>query len=949
MNDRAERDRRIAELLEVIIDLEPEEQARVLAAREADPELARHVLKLAAAEDAPGHRLDQPLLTGVDVDLDALARAAQEPDTPEDPETIGPFTRIQLLGEGGMGRVYLAHQSAPVERDVALKVMRHGLSRDIDRLRFDTERQALARLNHPNIAQIFEAGTTETGHPWFAMEWVRGVSISQFSDEHRLGVDARLRLFMDALLAIQHAHQNQLLHRDLKPSNILVTAVDDLPMVKIIDFGIAEGLDDTDAESRHRGQRAGTPGYAPPESLPTDGQPVHLDTRSDIYTLGVTLYELLCDRRPFDRAGDAPTEVWRRIREDTPPTPAAQVAGLHPEEARHVAGNRSARPDQLVRTLSGDLGAIVMKAMARDREQRYGSISAFYQDLVHYLSHEPVTARANDFTHVAALFFRRRAGAVIAAAMLLVAMGVGLVAWSEEARRAAQEAQRAQREALQAREALAESRQLSDFVVDLFELTGTRSGQPQRMTTRELLDLGAEQVAGHPSLPPLERARLMQLLGEIYTRVYALEPARTMAMGALTLRREHLPATHTAIADSLGLLGDIHRIEMQYEQAEPLLLEALAIAEAAEPPHPAALAVALERMASLYWIQDRTDDAIAALERALDIREVELGGADELALADALFHLGNMLHTRGRDDEAQPYLAEAARLYRIIHGDGHVKTATTLNNLAQSEEALGQLDAAESHYRDAIAAWHAIHGHFHPRPILASESLARALGRWGRPTDGMALAQTALDDRIALHGGETADATPAMIALGVNQALAGHLTAAAASLERARQVAAAEFGEQHARTQAAMDAIGWLNWYEGEAAVAERIHRKLLEARQARLGEDHALTAFSHLNLGLALGSLGRFDEAVVELTTALDVWSGSRGSGHRSTALAQHYLGLAKWHLGDPQGAEALFEQALATRGRLYPPSHRDVESSRNALEAIRANSAPLSFDARH
>lgn len=953
MSEQAREDKKVAELLEAVIDLSAEDRVDALQDLGAELGLAEYVLKLASAEEESDFVLDQPLLTSTDIDLDELARTAQETSgeggpEPEDPESIGPFRLQHLLGEGGMGRVYLARQEYPVSRDVALKIMRRGLTRESDRIRFDTERQALARLNHPHIAQMFEAGTTEEGHPWFAMELVQGEPITRYCDRHCLDIDERLRLFADALLAVQHAHQKQLLHRDLKPSNILVTEVDGLPMVKIIDFGIAEGLGDENDEAPGR-QRAGTPGYSPPESLSSPDEVIHLDTRSDIYTLGVTLYELLSARRPYDQPGEAPTAVWRRIRSGAPLTPAQQVADLPTEEAVGIAQLRSSRPDRLVRTLSGDLGAIVMKAISHDRDLRYSSCGSFLHDVGNYLGHYPVSARDYEFTDVARLFVRRHAGAVIAGGLLLLALAVGLMAWSQEAQRATTEAQRAQREALQAHEALAESRQLSDFMVELFELTGTRTGQPDRMTTRELLDLGAEHLASRPAMPPLERARLMQLLGEIYMRVYALDPAREMATQALALRRENLPASDTAIADSLGLLGDILRIEMRYEEAEPLLREALSIALNAQPPHPAATAVAWERLASLYWMQDHTDEAIAALERALDIRELDLGGANEPALADALFHLGNMLHSRGRDAEAHPYLAQAVRLYLTLRGDADSQTATALHNLAETEEALGLLEAAEANYSAAIAAWRINHGRHHPRPMMATESLARALGRWGRPGDGAAVAQTAVSDREAAHGPEDPQVAPALIALGVNQALDGQNGAARATLERAHDITVAAFGEGSPRTEASLDALGWLDWREGRVRQAEATHRDLLQSRLERFGEDNTLTAFSYHNLGLALASAGRMDEANEQLSAALRIWESELGPEHRSTAHTQHYLGLVKWHLGEMEQARTLLEQAIATRQRLFPGDHPDVTRSREALAALQSGATPYPVDGAH
>ncbi len=255
---------------------------------------------------------------------------------------------------------------------------------------------------------------------------------------------------MDVLLAVQHAHQRQLLHRDLKPSNILVTELDQVPMVKVIDFGISLGIDETAGEARQKGQRAGTPGYSSPESLEPDGADLGLDTRSDVYTLGIVLYELCCGRRPFDAPGDSMQEVWRKINEDTPLHPAQQISMMDTKTAEGIAAARGTRPARLIKTISSDLDAIIMKAISRDREDRYASVAAFYDDLSNFLNRKPVSAQSQDFTYLVGLFAQRNLGFVAAGTLLIGAMVVGLVAWSGEARRANLEAERASREALAA-------------------------------------------------------------------------------------------------------------------------------------------------------------------------------------------------------------------------------------------------------------------------------------------------------------------------------------------------------------------------------------------------------------------------------------------------------------------------------------------------------------------
>ena len=339
MSSNPDQDRHIARLLEAVLDLPDEQRRQYLAEHCEDDELIGKVERLLKAEQSGAQVLDAPLMTGLSVDFDELARSVREEKEPIR-RTIGHYTLEEVLGEGGMGRVYLAYQKEPVKRHVALKIMRHGLSSSADQARFDAERQSLARLNHPNIAQMFEAGATSDGKLFFAMELVRGMPITRYCDAKVLNIWQRLQIFMEALMAVQHAHQNQLLHRDLKPSNILVTEIDGIPMVKIIDFGISLGLDEVAGRVRQRGQRAGTPGYSSPESLEPEELNIHLDTRSDIYTLGIVLYELLCGKRPFDEPGDAPRDVWRRIAKDAPLHPAEQLAGMAPERLNDIAAVR---------------------------------------------------------------------------------------------------------------------------------------------------------------------------------------------------------------------------------------------------------------------------------------------------------------------------------------------------------------------------------------------------------------------------------------------------------------------------------------------------------------------------------------------------------------------------------------------------------------------------------
>jgi len=929
------RDRLIAELLDEVLDLEPGQRRQHLQDATDDEDVIRRVLHLLEGEGQDDNVLDAPLMTTMDLDMEALETARRAKDKEPVRRTIGHYTLEEVLGEGGMGRVYLAFQKEPIQRQVALKIMRHGLSSAADEARFDAERRSLARLSHPNIAQMYEAGSTEDGKLFFAMELVRGMPITRYCDSRGLNIWQRLHIFMDVLLAVQHAHQRQLLHRDLKPSNILVTEIDQIPMVKVIDFGISLGIDEEVGETRQKGQRAGTPGYSSPEQLAPEAPDQGLDTRADIYTLGIVLYELACGRRPFDEPGDSVQEVWRKLNEDTPLHPAQQVAGLEPEEAEGVARARGTRPSRLIKTIGGDLDAIIMKAIAMDREDRYTSVAAFYDDLARFIHRKPVSAQSQDFTYVAGLFVQRNLGLVAAGALLVVAMVAGLVAWSGEARRANLEAERASREAAMAQEALAESRELSNFLVSLFSLTGEATGAPERMTTRELLELGANNLDAMAANDPLARARLRQLLGEVYTEVYMLDQAEEMVTRALETRREVLGDSHPSVADSMGQLADIYRTRMSYEEAEPLLLEALRIARQASPPDRVVTADLWSRLGELYSDQARLDEAIEAHERALEIRELEMSGQDDRALADSLYDLGLILKSRGRFEESEVYFTQAANLYQRVLGNSQ-RTADTLENLAASEEEIGQLDDAERHLRAAYDTWAAIEAPDDPNAVLALERLVQALTRWGRYNEGIIAGQRALVLRERNLGRDNPDLVPTLVALGINQGFAGNHDDAERTLRRALTLANEWLGEDDRRTRAVWDSLGWLAWQRSAFDEALEIHDALLALRLERYGPGHLLTAFSRHNKALALAGLGRFDEADELMTQAVATWERLRGPAHRSTARSMHYLGLIRWHLGETADALDYLREALAAREALFPDAHPDVQRSREAVNAL-------------
>ena len=417
---------------------------------------------------------------------------SETPSSHDLPDRIGPYKVLDFLGEGGMGAVYLAEQEQPIRRKVALKVIKLGMDTKEVIARFESERQALAMMNHPNIAQVHDAGTTERGAPYFVMEYVPGVPITDYCDRHRLSTRERLEIFIPVCHAVQHAHQKGIIHRDVKPSNILVSVQDGKPVPKIIDFGVAKATNQRLTESTvftQQGYLIGTPEYMSPEQAEMSG--LDVDTTTDIYSLGVLLYELLVGALPFDpkvlrRAGF--DEIRRIIREVEPPKPITRLNSLG-HMAKEIAEKRHTDLASLEKELGGDLEWITLKSMEKDRTRRYASSSELAADIERHLRNEPVIACPASVAYCLRKFVRRhRVG--VAAIVTIVLLIVGLaVATTVQARRIARERDRANREATVAK-------QVSDFLVGLFKVSDPSEARGSTLTAREILEKALSQSRG---------------------------------------------------------------------------------------------------------------------------------------------------------------------------------------------------------------------------------------------------------------------------------------------------------------------------------------------------------------------------------------------------------------------------------------------------------------------
>ena len=639
------------------------------------------------------------------------------------PEQIAQYRIVRVLGEGGMGIVYEAMDVGSVRRGVALKVVRGGLqSREI-RARFEAERQALALMDHPGIAKIFQAGETEQGDLYFAMELVKGLTLTDYCDSRRLSTKERLELFAAICHAVQHAHQKGVIHRDLKPSNILVTETDGKPGPKIIDFGIAKalGLQLTDKTLvTQAGHPLGTVAFMSPEQAESSG--IDVDTRTDIYSLGVILYMLLVGSLPFDPSGlPAHAFMFRLAQGDTQsPRPSARFTALGDYRVG-VAQARRTDPERLSRDLKGDLDWIVMKALDPDRSRRYDTAIGFAADVERFLAHVPVTARPPTTAYRLQKFVRRHRGAVAATTVTVLALITSVVLATTGFVRAT----RAERVA--ANEA-ASAQQVSNFVVDLFRIPKDLNGNS--VTARQLLDRGALKASGGLNDQPEIKSRLMNVIGSAYSALGLYPAARSHLEQALATRIRLFGPDDPAVGETELALGEA-MANGDPEQAERHLLRAVAITTKASGPDDPSVARAISGLGALRIRQGRIADAEKLYNQALAIDE-KAKSRNDTSIAGDLGNLGAVYYYQQRYPDAQRMFERSLELQERVLGPNHPDLASVLNNLGGLYWAQGRYSDALPLYQRTQAIFERTLDPMHPNMASMLNNIAETYWKLGR-------------------------------------------------------------------------------------------------------------------------------------------------------------------------------------------------------------------------
>jgi len=712
-------------------------------------------------------------------------------------DVIGPYRLLEKLGEGGMGEVWLAEQSEPLERRVAIKVIKAGMDTKRVIARFEAERQALALMDHPAIAKVYDAGETPRGLPFFAMECVRGEPITSYCDKQKLTNEARLRLLQQVCDGVQHAHQKGIIHRDLKPGNVLVAIQDGKPVPKIIDFGVAKATAQRLTEKTlftELGVLIGTPEYMSPEQA--EMSRLDVDTRTDVYALGVMLYELLTGALPFEsqalRSGSL-DEIRRRIREVDPPRPSRRVSTMG-AASKGLAERRRTDPRRLVSGLEGDLDWIVMKAIDKDRARRYGSPNELAADVARHLADEPVIARPPSAAYRARKFVRRHRFGVVAASIGVVALAAFGATMALQARRIARERDRAE--------------QVSEFLTEMFESANPNLAQGDTITARDILDRGTARIEKELVGQPLVRAQLMGTMGDAYRVLGLCDEAIRLLQGAVDGR--------------LATLGP----------SDPLTLRSMT------------------ELGGARWCAGKVVEAETGLREVVE-RSTSALGPDDQATLHAAHMLGGILRDLGRSDEAQAlYRDVLERSERTLGKDADI-TLAILSDLSTTLAVTHPAEALEL-VRELLPRLRSTVGEEHPLYVVALANLADDLFR----VNDIAGAVKTGEEALPLARRVMGDAAQVSVNVVLNLAVAYITQGRLADAEKLLGPWVESQRDQdpdHPRTLFGMDHLSWIYLRHQRYTESERMRLDLLAARRRSLGESHPDVA--RVLYGLACGA----------------------------------------------------------------------------------------------
>ena len=873
--------RRVEALVDAAAELSPGERERILEERCAgEPRLRSEVERVLEALDAGGNFLDRASW--------APYKALAENDADETPSMaghrFGPYRIEGFLGSGGMGSVYKARRDdGQFHRNVAIKILRFDPSDEEAIRRFRAERQILAQLSHPILTELLDGGTTEDGRPYIVMELVDGVPIDVYCDRHELSVEARLRLFLVVCDAVRYAHRHLIVHRDLKASNILVDA-EGTP--KLLDFGIAKLLDAPRFQLADRSTRTGfrplTLHTASPEQITGEA----VTTASDVYALGVLLYRLLTGRSPYRLGPGEEHEIVRAILEEEPERPSDALTRTSDGEAAEAMPRCGLRPGQLRQRLKNDLDTILLMALRKRPERRYGSVEELADDIERHLASRPVSARPDTLIYKAAKLVRRHplgVSAGLAAAVLLVVF-TAFALW--QASRIARERDLAELQG-------ARQEQIANFLLRLFENANPRNEvAATELTVRDVLDRGRRQIDELDDLPEVQ-ATYLNTMGEAYRALALYDEASTLLERALALRRQSHGDNHLEVAESLYELSIVHHLEGDFEAAEAAASESLAIRRRLLGDAHPLVASCLNQLGLIVAEGGRYAEAEERYREALAIT----AGRPSMDTADSLHNLALLTHDRGQLEEAESLYREALAMTRRFLGPVHPDVAISLNSLAVLLHDREDLEGAEARYREALTMRRQLFGDEHHAVATSLTNLALLLQEKGDQAEAEAIF--------------------------------------AENLEVSRRL----LGPDHLDVAVLLNNFALLKHDRGDLEGAERMYLESLAIRRERLGDDHVTVSWSLGNLAALYQDLGSLEEAEAFFQQALAIDRVNFGDDHPDVAYSLHGLAEALFFQGKAAEAEAMLRDALDMRRRHLGEDHSATAATAVILARVLLN----------
>ncbi|HLP85714.1 MAG TPA: serine/threonine-protein kinase [Phycisphaerales bacterium] len=920
---------KLQEIFEHVIDLERgAREAYLASACGDDAALRAEVEALLRAHDGAAKFLASPTAAS-SADATIAAPIREGPGT-----RIGPYKLLQLIGEGGFGSVFMAEQEVPVTRRVALKIIKLGMDTRQVVARFEQERQALAMMDHPNIAKVLDAGATDTGRPFFVMELVKGDPIVEYCDKNNLSIDDRLELFAQVCNAVQHAHTKGIIHRDIKPSNILVSTQDGRPHTKVIDFGIAKAtaskLTEKTLFTEHRAL-IGTPEYMSPEQA--EGN-LDIDTRTDVYSLSVLLYELLTGTTPFtgkELRSAAFGELQRIIREVEPPKPSTRLSN-NTDTIASVAAKRHTEPKRLGTIIRGELDWIVMKALEKDRQRRYETANGLAMDIHRYLSGEAVVAAPPSTSYRFKKFVKRNrvmvsAGSAVGAALLL---GVVAFAWqfklashqrdiavnaqqAEAEQRKAAEAARAEAVAQQteaekqeaeAKKQAAIASAVVKFQSDMLSAVDPanlpkdpETGEPLKDTVTVVQALEAAHKAiedGSLKDSPLVEAGVRTTIGDTFVALGRYEEAVPVLRRTLELRKANYPEGSLEIAQSMDRLAESLSLVSNFKEAVALRREALATRRQALPPGDPSVGTAMNNLAQTLLLQGAYEEAESILRESLAIQEQASTSTDKAGLARTYDNLSQTLTKQNKLDEAEVFMRKALQSRIAAYPPGHPEIALGQNNLATMLASAKKYGEAEQLYRESLAIRRATLPAQHPDIASTLSNLGNALRNQGK----LAEAEPVYSEALAIKR---------------------------AILPRG-----------HESIATSLNGLGLLLKEMDKLDEAEPIYREALAIRRESLPAGHPSIATSLNNLAVLLKDMGKLDEAEPLYLEALAIRRDALPPGHPSIATSLNNLAVLLNEQNKLAEAEPVLREALEIRRANFPAESVEIASTLNSLAVI-------------